>query len=90
MISQLSGGEKRRIGLARAIVSRPDLLILDEPTNHLDLLSVECLKESLAGFPAGLLLVSHDTEFLEELTEIRWRITMNKSHAQECVLEVEG
>lgn len=85
-----SPGEIRKIMLAIGAAHVPHLMILDEPTNHLDLLSVECLKESLAGFPAGLLLVSHDTEFLEELTEIRWRITMNKSHAQECVLEVEG
>jgi ATPase subunit of ABC transporter with duplicated ATPase domains len=84
-----SPGEIRKILLALGASNVPHLMILDEPTNHLDLLSVDCLKDSLSGYPAGLLLVSHDDEFLNELTEIRWQITMNASNPGECILEVE-
>ena len=61
----LSGGELRRIALARAIVSRPELLILDEPTNHLDTESVEWLAETLEQYPGAFLLVTHDRHFLD-------------------------
>lgn len=61
----LSGGELRRIALARAIVSRPELLILDEPTNHLDTESVEWLGDMLEGYPGAFLLVTHDRHFLD-------------------------
>ena len=61
----LSGGELRRIALARAIVTRPELLILDEPTNHLDTESVEWLAETLEYYPGAFLLVTHDRHFLD-------------------------
>ena len=63
-ITTLSGGEKRRVALARAIISRPDLLVLDEPTNHLDPESIEWVVEYLANYPGGLLVVTHDRHFL--------------------------
>jgi len=64
-IDALSGGEKRRVALCRAIISRPDLLILDEPTNHLDNESIEWLADYLEYYPSAFLLVTHDRYFLE-------------------------
>jgi len=64
----LSGGQKRRALLGRALVADPDLLILDEPTNHLDLESIEWLEGFLARFPGSLLFVTHDRTFLQRLS----------------------
>ena len=64
-IESLSGGEKRRVAMARAVVSRPDFLILDEPTNHLDPESIEWLAEFLENFGGTFLVVTHDRYFLD-------------------------
>lgn len=66
-IANLSGGEKRRIALARAIVSRPDFLLLDEPTNHLDPESIEWVAEFLENFGGTFLVVTHDRYFLDRV-----------------------
>jgi len=66
-ISNLSGGEKRRIALARAIVAQPDFLMLDEPTNHLDPESIEWLAEFLENFGGTFLVVTHDRYFLDRV-----------------------
>lgn len=66
-IEKLSGGEKRRIALARALVGEPELLILDEPTNHLDTESIEWMGEFLETYPGALLLVTHDRYFLDQV-----------------------
>jgi ATP-binding cassette subfamily F protein uup len=66
-IDSLSGGEKRRVALARAIVARPDFLILDEPTNHLDPESIEWLAEFLEEFDGTFLVVTHDRYFLDRV-----------------------
>ena len=64
----LSGGEIRRVALARAIAENPDVLLLDEPTNHLDILAIETLETELARARSAMLIVSHDRAFLERTT----------------------
>jgi ABC transport system ATP-binding/permease protein len=66
--ASLSGGEARRIALARVLASEPDILFLDEPTNHLDLPAIEWLEQELANTRSALVLVSHDRRFLETLS----------------------
>jgi len=69
MLASLSGGEARRVSLAQALITEPDILLLDEPTNHLDIPAIERLEERLAGHEAGLLLISHDRSFLKRLSQ---------------------
>ena len=66
-IVTLSGGEKRRVALCRAIISRPDLLILDEPTNHLDTQSIEWTEDFLANYAGACLFVTHDRYYLDSI-----------------------
>ena len=75
-IDTLSGGEKRRVALCRAIVALPDLLLLDEPTNHLDPESIEWVAEFLESYPGTVLLVTHDRYFLDRVTN--------------CIVELSG
>ena len=64
-VSQLSGGEKRRVALCRLLLSRPDMLLLDEPTNHLDAESVFWLEQFLVNFPGTVVAITHDRYFLD-------------------------
>src|SRR6202042_1245468 len=68
-IETLSGGEKRRVAMCRAIVSLPDFLILDEPTNHLDPESIEWVAEFLEEFHGAFLVVTHDRYFLDRVAK---------------------
>src|SRR3989454_8532216 len=63
-VGPLSGGEKRRVALCRALAAQPDLLLLDEPTNHLDAESILCLEDFLREFPGAGIFVTHDRYFL--------------------------
>jgi ATP-binding cassette subfamily F protein uup len=67
-IGDLSGGYRKRIALAAALLSEPDVLLMDEPTNHLDALSVEWLQSYLARYRGALLLITHDRYFLDRVT----------------------
>lgn len=69
-----SPGEMRKLLLALGITKNPQLIIMDEPTNHLDLHSIQALEQLLADCPCALLLVSHDTQFVEMTTEINWKV----------------
>ncbi|GAB4184332.1 MAG: ABC-F family ATP-binding cassette domain-containing protein [Coleofasciculaceae cyanobacterium] len=67
-IGNLSGGYRKRIALAAALLSEPEVLLMDEPTNHLDAMSVEWLQSYLKGFRGALLLITHDRYFLDRVT----------------------
>lgn len=68
LVEKLSGGEKRRVALCRALLARPDFLILDEPTNHLDTESIEWLETFLARYQGACLFVTHDRYFLDRIS----------------------
>lgn len=69
LFSELSGGEKTRVNLARLILEKTDILLLDEPTNHLDLKSVEWLEDYILRFKGTVLMISHDRYFLDRVAE---------------------
>ncbi|MGC5171148.1 energy-dependent translational throttle protein EttA [Micromonospora sp. DT81.3] len=69
VVSNLSGGEKRRVALCKLLLQKPDLLLLDEPTNHLDAESVLWLEQHLAKYPGAVLAVTHDRYFLDHVAE---------------------
>lgn len=67
-IGNLSGGQRKRVGIARALLQQPDLVILDEPTNHLDLDAIEWLEDYLSTSNMAIIMVTHDRYFLENVT----------------------
>ncbi|AEE26573.1 ATP-binding cassette domain-containing protein [Francisella hispaniensis] len=69
LFKDLSGGMKRRVILARALIKKPDLLLLDEPTNHLDIDSINWLEEFLASFNGAILFITHDRKFLNNIAK---------------------
>lgn len=77
-IGQLSGGQKKRVGLAQILIQHPDLLILDEPTNHLDLSSIVWLQDFLASYRGAVLVVTHDRYFLDNVTNHIWELSFGR------------
>ena len=73
-LAGMSGGERRRVALARLLVPESDLLLLDEPTNHLDIEAIAWLARHLQGRGTALLVVTHDRWFLDEVTERTWEV----------------
>src|SRR5690349_25000773 len=78
-VTNLSGGERRRVALCKLLLSKPDLLLLDEPTNHLDAESVLWLEQHLAQYQGAVLAVTHDRYFLDNLAE--WILELDRGRA---------
>src|ERR1044071_9623262 len=81
IVASLSGGEKRRVALCRALLARPDFLILDEPTNHLDTGSIEWLEDFLARYSGTCLFVTHDRYFLDRIATRVLELSRGKFHS---------
>ena len=77
-VTNLSGGEKRRVALCQLLLSAPDLLLLDEPTNHLDAESVAWLQRFLHDFPGTVVTITHDRYFLDEVAG--WILELDRGH----------
>lgn len=78
-VTNLSGGERRRVALCKLLLSKPDLLLFDEPTNHLDAESVQWLEQHLASYPGAILAVTHDRYFLDNVAE--WILELDRGRA---------
>jgi ATP-binding cassette ChvD family protein len=78
-VTQLSGGERRRVALCGLLLSQPDLLLLDEPTNHLDAESVQWLEQHLEKYPGTVVAVTHDRYFLDNVAQ--WILELDRGHA---------
>lgn len=77
-IANLSGGQKKRVGLAQILIQSPDLLILDEPTNHLDFNSIDWLEDYLKNYQGALLIVTHDRYFLDHVANQIYELSFGK------------
>lgn len=77
-IGQLSGGQKKRVGLAKVLISNPDFLILDEPTNHLDIESIQWLEDFLINNGKAVIVISHDRKFVDNITTRTIEVTMGR------------
>ncbi len=76
-VTNLSGGEKRRVALTKLLLERPGILLLDEPTNHLDAESVQWLERHLVDYPGNVILVTHDRYFLDNV--VNWILELDRS-----------
>ncbi|KTD74016.1 ATP-binding cassette domain-containing protein [Legionella tucsonensis] len=86
-MNNLSGGMKRRVLLGAALIATPDLLLLDEPTNHLDIEAIEWLEAYLKSFKGAVLLVTHDREFLSQVSKRIVEIDRGKLYQHDCNYE---
>ena len=77
-IKELSGGQRKRVGLAQVLIQEPDLLMLDEPTNHLDIDSIMWLQDYLASYRGAVLVVTHDRYFLDQVANHIWELSFGK------------
>jgi ATP-binding cassette ChvD family protein len=82
-VTNLSGGERRRVALCKLLLSKPDLLLLDEPTNHLDAESVLWLEQHLAGYAGAVLAVTHDRYFLDNVAQWILEIDRGRTYPYE-------
>ncbi|HIW68610.1 MAG TPA: energy-dependent translational throttle protein EttA [Candidatus Dietzia merdigallinarum] len=82
-VTNLSGGEMRRVALCKLLLSKPDLLLLDEPTNHLDAESVLWLEQHLATYPGAVMAVTHDRYFLDHVAQWICEVDRGKLHPYE-------
>jgi ABC transport system ATP-binding/permease protein len=82
-VGPLSGGERRRIALARALLGRPDVLLLDEPTNHLDVEGIDWLARHLAARRGTLVVITHDRWFLDAVCTTTWEVADGAVHQYE-------
>src|SRR5215212_7897988 len=82
-VAPMSGGERRRVALAAQLIRPLDLLVLDEPTNHLDVEGVAWLAEYVKARPGGLVVVTHDRWFLDEVSTTTWEVADGSVHAYE-------
>jgi sulfate-transporting ATPase len=78
LVDPLSGGERRRVALARLLLSKPSVLLLDEPTNHLDAESVQWLEQHLARYEGTVVAVTHDRYFLDNVAQ--WILELDRGH----------
>src|SRR6185312_7861155 len=82
-VAPLSGGERRRIALARTLLGRPDVLLLDEPTNHLDVEAIDWLARHLAARRGTLVVITHDRWFLDAVCTATWEVSDGAVHQYE-------
>ncbi|MEO5973109.1 MAG: ATP-binding cassette domain-containing protein, partial [Sphingomicrobium sp.] len=75
-VDNLSGGEKRRVALTKLLLQKPEILLLDEPTNHLDAESVQWLEKHLVDYPGNVILVTHDSYFLDNV--VNWILELDR------------
>ena len=77
-VHEFSGGWRMRVELAKILLRRPDYILLDEPTNHLDIESIQWLEEFLGSYPGGILIISHDRAFLDNVTNRTIELSLGK------------
>jgi len=82
-VTQLSGGERRRVALCKLLLEQPDLLLLDEPTNHLDAESVQWLEQHLAKYPGTVIAITHDRYFLDNVAQWILEIDRGRTYPYE-------